>query len=95
LNLEVGRRQLKPEMSRSTATIELDSLSFLMDTSYSKEEPKIQEDVAGRKEVKEEESGRRKKWKLKHRQHKMLTLGLDQITKFVYRLDGPLGEGNV
>jgi hypothetical protein len=25
----------------------------------------------------------------------VLTLGLDQITKFVYRLDGPLGEGKV
>jgi hypothetical protein len=25
----------------------------------------------------------------------VLTLGLDQITKFVYRLDGPLGESNV
>jgi hypothetical protein len=25
----------------------------------------------------------------------VLTLGLDQITKFVYRLDGPLGEGNI
>jgi hypothetical protein len=25
----------------------------------------------------------------------VLTLGLDQITKFVYRLDGPLGEGHV
>jgi hypothetical protein len=25
----------------------------------------------------------------------VLTLGLDQITKFVYRLDGPLGDGNV
>ena len=24
-----------------------------------------------------------------------VTPGLDQITKFVYRLDGPLGEGNV
>jgi hypothetical protein len=23
------------------------------------------------------------------------TMGLDQITKFIYRLDGPLGEGNV
>jgi hypothetical protein len=54
----------------------------------------MQEDVAGRKEVKEEETGRRK-WKLKHRQHRVLTLGLDQITKFVYRLDGHLGEGNV
>jgi hypothetical protein len=65
-----------------------------MDTSNGKEEPKIQEDVAGRKEVKEEDAGRRK-WKLKHRQCKVLTLGLDQITKFVYRLDGPLGEGNI
>jgi hypothetical protein len=25
----------------------------------------------------------------------VLTLGLDQITKFIYRLDGPLGEGDV
>jgi ribosomal protein L30/L7E len=25
----------------------------------------------------------------------VLNLGLDQINKFVYRLDGPLGEGNV
>jgi hypothetical protein len=25
----------------------------------------------------------------------VLTLGLDQITKFIYRLDGPLGKGNV
>jgi hypothetical protein len=44
--------------------------------------------------VKEEETGRRK-WKLKNRQFKLLTLGLDQITKFIYCLDGPLGEGNV
>jgi hypothetical protein len=51
----------------------------------------MQEDVAGRKE---EEAGRRK-WKLKHRQCKVLTLGLDQITKFIYRLDAPLSEGNV
>jgi hypothetical protein len=25
----------------------------------------------------------------------VLTLGLDQITKFVYRLDGSLGDGNM
>jgi hypothetical protein len=54
----------------------------------------MQEDVAGKKEVQEEGVGRRK-WKLKHRQYRLLTLGLDQITKFIYRLDGPLGEGNV
>jgi hypothetical protein len=65
-----------------------------MDTSNGKEYPKMQEDVAGRKEVQEEVSGRRK-WKLKHIQCEVLILGLDKLTKFVYRLDGPLGEGNV
>jgi hypothetical protein len=54
----------------------------------------MQKDVAGRKKVKEEDAGRRK-WKLKHRQCWLLTLGLEQITKFIYRLDAPLGEGNV
>jgi hypothetical protein len=65
-----------------------------MDTSNGKEYPKKKEDVAGRKEMKEQNT-RSRKWKLKHRQCKLLTLGLDQITKFIYRLDGPLGEGNV
>jgi hypothetical protein len=54
----------------------------------------MQEDVAGRKEVNEEETGSRK-WKLKYRQCKVITLGLDQVTKSIYHLDGPLGEGNV
>jgi hypothetical protein len=54
----------------------------------------MHEDVARSKEMKKEEAGRRK-WKLKHRQCKLLTLGLDQITKFIYRLDGSLGEGNI
>jgi hypothetical protein len=39
-----------------------------MDTYYCKKQPKMQEDVAGRKEVKEEEAGSRK-WKLKHIQY--------------------------
>jgi hypothetical protein len=52
----------------------------------------MQEDVAGRKEVKEKEAGSRKQ---KTQAQTVLTLGLDQITKFVYRLDGPLVEGNV
>jgi hypothetical protein len=43
-------------------------LSSLIDTYYCIEQPKVQEDVAGRKEVKEEGAGRRK-WKLKHRQY--------------------------
>jgi hypothetical protein len=38
-----------------------------MDTSNGKEYPKMQEDDAGRKEVKEEGAGTRN-WKLKHRQ---------------------------
>jgi hypothetical protein len=38
-----------------------------MDTSSGKEEPKMKEDVAWMKEVKEEGAGR-SKWKLKHRQ---------------------------
>jgi hypothetical protein len=44
--------------------------------------------------MKEEGAGRRK-WKLKNKHRKVLTLVLDQITKFVYRLDRHLGEGNV
>jgi hypothetical protein len=65
-----------------------------MRTSYFKEQPKKQEDVARRKELKEEDA-RNRKWKLKHRQCRLLTLGLDQITKFLYHLDWILGEGNV
>jgi hypothetical protein len=38
-----------------------------MDTPYCNEQPKMQEFVAGKKKMKEEEAGRRK-WKLKHRQ---------------------------
>jgi hypothetical protein len=50
--------------------------------------------IARRKEVKEEVVGRRK-WKLKHRHCKLLTLGLDQITKFIYCLDLLFGEGSI
>ena len=39
----------------------------------------------------EEEPGDRKR----DQAQTALNLGLDQITKFVYRLDEPLGEGNV
>jgi hypothetical protein len=39
--------------------------------------------------VKDKEAGNEKK------EQKVLILGLDQITKFIYRLDGPLGEGNI
>jgi hypothetical protein len=38
-----------------------------MNTSNGKEQPNLQEDIAGRKEVEEEDAGSRK-WKLKHRQ---------------------------
>jgi hypothetical protein len=43
--------------------------------------------------VKDEDKTRRqeeRKWEIKHRQ--LLTLGLDQITTFIYRLGG---EGNI
>jgi hypothetical protein len=61
-----------------------------MDTSNCKKQPKKQEDVAKRKEVKD-----RKKQKVEIQAQTVLNLGMDQITKFVYYLDGPLGEGNV
>jgi hypothetical protein len=67
-----------------------------MDTFYWKELPKIQEDVGRRKERgegREERRGRKKE--VETQAQTVLTLGLDQISKFVYRLDGPLGEGNV
>jgi hypothetical protein len=53
----------------------------------------MQEDVAGRKEA---DAGRRsRKKEVETQAQTVLTLGLDQITKFIYRLDGPLGEGNI
>jgi hypothetical protein len=41
--------------------------------------------------------GRRtgRKQEVETQEQTVLTLGLDQITKFIYRLDGPLGEGKV
>jgi hypothetical protein len=65
-----------------------------MDTSYCKDQPKMQEDVARRKEVKEGDAGS-SKWKLKHRQCRLVTLGPDQITKLIYCLDEPLGDDNI
>jgi hypothetical protein len=53
-----------------------------MDTSYCKEQPKKIEDIARRKKVETQTQT-------------VLTLDLYQIIKFVYYLDGPLGEGNV
>ena len=42
-----------------------------------------------------EEQKARRKMEVGDQAQTVLTLGLDQITKFIYRLDGPLGEGNV
>jgi hypothetical protein len=44
--------------------------------------------------VKEEEAGSRKQ-EVETQAQTVLILGLDQITRFIYRLDGPLGEGNI
>jgi hypothetical protein len=41
------------------------------------------------------EGRRGRKKEVETQEQTVLTLGLDQIIKFVYRLDGPLGEGNV
>jgi hypothetical protein len=51
-----------------------------MDTYNCKEQPKNQEDVARRKEVKEEEEESKNSLKT------LLSLGLDQISKFIHRL---------
>jgi hypothetical protein len=60
-----------------------------MDISYCKEQPKMQEDFTRKKEVK------KVKKEVETQSHTVLTLGLDQITKFIYRLDGPLGKSNI
>jgi hypothetical protein len=78
----------------SKIAFEINTFSFLMNNSDSKEHIEKQEQVTRRNEVKEEDPWSRK-LKLNHRQCKVLTLGLDQINKFIYRLDGPLGEWNV
>jgi hypothetical protein len=41
------------------------------------------------------EGRRGRKQEVETQAQTVLTLGLDQITKFVYHLDGPLGEDNV
>jgi hypothetical protein len=41
------------------------------------------------------EERRARKKEVETQAQTVLTLGLDQITKFIYRLDGPLGKGNV
>jgi hypothetical protein len=50
--------------------------------------------------MKQEYVSRRKEIKGKNQEveiqaHTVLTMDMDQITKFIYRLDRPLGEGNV
>jgi hypothetical protein len=60
-----------------------------MDTLNCKEHTKKHEDVARRKKVKEEYAGSGNSSTVS------VNSGLDQITKFKYRLDGPLDEDNV
>jgi hypothetical protein len=56
---------------------------------------RIAKDVrrCGREEGSEGRRGR--KQEVKTQAQTVFILGFNQITKFVYRLDGPLGEGNV
>jgi hypothetical protein len=63
----------------------------MMDTSYCTEAKEArrycrEEGIEGRR-------GRKKE--VETQAQTVLTLGLDLITKFVYRLDGPFDEGNV
>jgi hypothetical protein len=41
------------------------------------------------------EGRRGRKQEMKTQAQEVLTLGLKYINKFIYHLDGPLGEGNV
>jgi hypothetical protein len=72
----------------STTAIELESLSFKIDTSDSKEQPNRQEDVAKGKKVRKEETGSG------NSSTGSVKAGSGPA-KFKYRLDGPLGEDNV
>jgi hypothetical protein len=56
----------------------------------------MQENVAGRNKVKEEGEGRRcRKKEMETQAQTVFTLDLNQITKFIKCLDGPLGECNI
>jgi hypothetical protein len=58
-----------------------------MNTSNCKQQPNNQEDVTRRKRINE------KMQEMETQSQTVLTMGLNHITKFIYRLDGPLGEG--
>jgi hypothetical protein len=60
-NLKVGRSQFLPEKISSTTAIELDSLSFLENTSNCREQPK-------KKKMLEARSQGNRKWNFKQRQ---------------------------
>jgi hypothetical protein len=51
-------------------------------------------DTSNWKELKEEGAGSRKQ-EVETQAQTVFTLALEQITKFIYRLDGTLGEGNI
>jgi hypothetical protein len=94
--LIVGRRQLqsvKPEVQlQLNLTVWASWWILPMAKNSQRCKKMLQGGRKWRKKMQEEGS---REWKLNHRQCRFLTLGLDQITKFVYHMDGPLGEGNV
>jgi hypothetical protein len=92
--LEVGRRQLQSVKPEVQLQLNLTAWVSWWILPMAKNSQRCKKMMQGGRKYRKKGAGRRK-WKLKHWQHKLLTLGLDQITKFVYRLDGPLGEGNV
>jgi hypothetical protein len=79
-------QSLKPEVYLQ---IELDSLSFLNNSSNCTEISRNQEDDSRRKEKK------KKRNQMENQAQTVLNMGLDLITKFIYRLDGSFGESNM
>jgi hypothetical protein len=92
MSLKDGRRHLqsvKPEVQLQLNLTDLelpDRYVLLQRTAKESKRCCKEEGSKGRR-------GRKKE--METQAQTVLTLGLDQITKFVYRLDGSLGEGKV
>jgi hypothetical protein len=64
-------------------------MSFLMSTFNCTEQPKKEQNISRRKEL------MKKRQEVETQEQIVLTLGQYHITKFIHRLDGPLGENKV
>jgi hypothetical protein len=89
IELEIGRTQLqsvKPEVQQH---LNLKAWAFWWILPIEKNSQR------SKKMLQRDMNWKKKKHEMQTQAQTVLTLGLDQITKFKYRLDGPLGEGNV